>query len=349
MKRTESLRKMLGNRRSTRPRMPALLLRPSLAAKRLYYVALFAAAATIGHGISARQSSGADRPELKLMVKDADSGEVLPARVHLKDASGTPVVPPGFPAWHDHFTIPAGVMLPLPAGEYAYKVERGPEYSAAQGRFTSPANGTETVVVTLSRLANLAAEGWYAGDTHVHRPLEDIELLMRGEDLHLAEVVTWWNDANLWSHRPRPLNPVVRFDGDRFYDVLAGEDERGGGALLYFGVNEPLALVGSEREYPSSVKFFQAARGIPGAWIEAEKPFWWDLPLWVALGGIDSVGLAHNHLQRDGVLDNEAWGRARDRDRFPPPSGNGLWTQQIYSHLLLLSQAVLRRVSGFGI
>ncbi len=34
--------------------------------------------------------------------------------------------------------------------------------------------------------------------------------------------------------------------------TLAGEDERGGYALLYFGVNEPLALVGSEREYPSS-------------------------------------------------------------------------------------------------
>lgn len=333
MKHSESLRKMLGNQRGTRSRLPMMRRRP-LAGRRLSCIALFAAAAIVGQGIIAGLSFGADRPELRLVVKDAGSGEVLPARVHLRDASGTPVLPPGFPAWHDHFTIPAEATLPLPAGEYAYEVERGPEYSAAQGRFSSSADRSETAVVTLNRLANLAAEGWYAGDTHVHRPLEDIELLMRAEDLYLAEVITWWNDTNLWSHRPQPPNPVVRFDGDRFYDALAGEDERGGGALLYFGLNEPLAIAGSEREYPSSIKFFQEARGIPGAWIEAEKPFWWDLPLWVALGGVDSVGLAHNHLQRGGVLDNEAWGKARDRDRFPPPAGNGLWTQQIYSHLL---------------
>jgi hypothetical protein len=46
------------------------------------------------------------------------------------------------------------------------------------------------------------------------------------------------------------------------------------------------------------------------------------------------VGIAHNHMHRGGVLDNEAWGRPRDRDRYPGPRGNGLWTQQIYYHAL---------------
>lgn len=228
MKHSQSLREISGNWRGTQSRLPVRLRRSSLVAKRLSCIALFVAAAMVGHGIKARQSSGADRPQLKLVVKDAGSGVVLPARIHLKDASGTPVLPPGFPVWHDHFTIPGETTLPLAAGEYAYEVERGPEYSAAQGRLSSPANGTETVVATLNRLANLAAEGWYAGDTHVHRPLEDIELLMRGEDLHLAEVVTWWNDANLWSQRPRPPHPVVRFDGNRFYDLLAAKTNAAG-------------------------------------------------------------------------------------------------------------------------
>ena len=32
----------------------------------------------------------------------------------------------------------------------------------------------------------------------MHRPLADVELLMRAEDLHVAVVITWWNDRNLW-------------------------------------------------------------------------------------------------------------------------------------------------------
>jgi hypothetical protein len=34
------------------------------------------------------------------------------------------------------------------------------------------------------------------------------------------------------------------------------------------------------------------------------------------------------------VLANEAWGRARDKQRFPDPQGNGFWTQEIYYHVL---------------
>ena len=39
-------------------------------------------------------------------------------------------------------------------------------------------------------------------------------------------------------------------------------------------------------------------------------------------------------MQRDGMLDNEAWGKPRDRLSFPEPHGNGLWTQAIYYKLL---------------
>jgi hypothetical protein len=56
--------------------------------------------------------------------------------------------------------------------------------------------------------------------------------------------------------------------------------------------------------------------------------------VWLASGLVDSVGIAHNHLHRGGVLDNEAWGRPRDRAKHPGPRGNGLWTQEIYYHAL---------------
>jgi hypothetical protein len=56
--------------------------------------------------------------------------------------------------------------------------------------------------------------------------------------------------------------------------------------------------------------------------------------VWVALGKCDTIGLANNHQQRDGMLDNEAWGKPRDTALFPPPHGNGRWSQYVYYQLL---------------
>ena len=39
-----------------------------------------------------------------------------------------------------------------------------------------------------------------------------------------------------------PEQVVRQFDGHRIYTVMAGEDEREGGALLYFGLKSPLDI-----------------------------------------------------------------------------------------------------------
>jgi len=147
-------------------------------------------------------------------------------------------------------------------------------------------------------------------------------------------VISWWNNRNTWTNRALPANPLIRFDNDRFYHLMGGEDERGGGALLYFNLRRPLDITGAGREYPSSMKFLSEARQRAGVWVDIEKPFWYDTPVWLASGMVDSIGLAHNHMQRAGVLPNEAWGRPRDRQRFPDPQGNGYWTEEIYYHIL---------------
>jgi hypothetical protein len=189
-------------------------------------------------------------------------------------------------------------------------------------------------VVELERLANMTAEGWWSGDLHVHRPLKEIELLMRAEDLHVAPVITWWNNQNLWTNQTPPERLLVRFDRNRWYHIMGGEDEREGGALLYFGLSRPLEIAGAGREYPSPMTFLAAARRHKGVWVDIEKPFWWDAPTWLAGGQCDSVGLANNHMCRDQMYESEAWGRARDAGHLPPPRGNGFWTQEIYYHLL---------------
>src|SRR5262249_5727487 len=136
----------------------------------------------------------------------------------------------------------------------------------------------------VERLADLAAEGWWSGDLHVHRPVAAVELLMRAEDLHVAPVSTWWNKQNLWAKQALPANPLVRFDGNRFYHVMAGEDEREGGALLYFNLRRPLAIASPSKEYPSPMKYVAEANLLGDVWIDIEKPFWWDVPLWLASG-----------------------------------------------------------------
>ena len=270
-----------------------------------------------------------------LTMQDKTSGQPVPCRVHLADAAGRPVRAGTLPFWYDHFVCDGTVKLDLAPGKYTYVIERGPEHAAPNGTVTVPGKGEVPLQVELERLADLPAEGWWPGDLHVHRPVEDIELLMRAEDLHVAPVITWWNNRNQWTAQKRlPETPLTRFDGNRYYHVMAGEDEREGGALMYFNLPRPLPIAGATREYPSPLRFVAEARRDKDVWIDVEKPFWWDVPVWLASGQVDSIGLANNHMNRSGVRDNEAWGRPRDAGRLPPPRGNGLWSQEIYYHVL---------------
>jgi len=271
---------------------------------------------------------------VQVVAVDADTGTPVACRVHVKNAAAKPVRAMNLPFWHDHFVCAGSAELDLSPGTYAYQIDRGPEYALATGTWAIVEATSPAVTNRLRRLVNLAREGWWSGDLHVHRPLKDIELLMQAEDLHVAPVITWWNDRNYWRDHSPPANPLVRFDGDRFYHVMGGEDERAGGALLYFNLAQPLDFGGAQREYPSPMKFLTKARQQKGAWVDIEKPFWYDTPVWLASGMVDSIGIAHNHMQREGVYPGEAWGRPRDKARLPDPQGNGFWTQEIYYHAL---------------
>jgi hypothetical protein len=63
-------------------------------------------------------------------------------------------------------------------------------------------------------------------------------------------------------------------------------------------------------------------------------PFWWDMPTWVATGKVRSIGLANNHICRRSMYEDEAWGRPRDVGVFPPPRGNGFYSQSLYYRVL---------------
>lgn len=273
--------------------------------------------------------------QLEVKVVDGESGELLAARMHLRNAKGKPVKPPRVPYWHDHFAFDGRILLDLPNGNYEFDLERGPEYRVVSGYFTIDPGANDSKVVELKRFVNMKKEGWYSGDLHIRRAPQDVPLLMLADDLHIAPVATWWNDKDEYQGKTPPKELLVEVSPQRFMHVRAGEDDRGGGGLLYFNLPEPLPLAGAAREYPSAVDFLkQAKRDHADVHVDAARPFGWDLPVWVASRRLDSVSIAHAHLQRDAMLMNEGGGKPRVVAQYPNPHGVGRWSLDIYSHLL---------------
>lgn len=136
-----------------------------------------------------RLAPAQSRHLVKFQINDVSGRESLACRIHLKDAAGKPVNPLNLPFWRDHFVCPGDASLELEPGQYSYEIERGPEYRRVEGKFDCA--GPTNLSLRLQRHADMAAEGWWSGEMHVHRRVDQIELLMKAEDLHVAPVITW--------------------------------------------------------------------------------------------------------------------------------------------------------------
>ena len=276
--------------------------------------------------------SGQQQGMIQFEIRD-DRGAFVPCRIHLTNESGKPVFADGLPKWNDHFVCTGNVEVETRPGRYKWQIEKGPEYERLSGAVEVKLDRDAQVKAVIQRIANFRRRGWFSGDLHVHRAPADMELLLKAEDLDYAPVIEWWNQ------RGGELKAVgdreIRLDDGRMYELRAGEDEREGGALLFVGLDKPLNIQTPNREYPSPLVFVEEARKRNDqVWIDIEKPFWWDVPTWIATGEMDSIGVANNHMCRSSMLENEAWGRPRDSSRLASPLGNGYWTQEIYYHLL---------------
>jgi len=269
----------------------------------------------------------------RLTVVDADSGEPIACRMHLRTAAGQVRKVPKTVFWHDHFVVPGQIELNLPLGTYLFEIERGPEYLDQNGHFIIQRFADDSRTVELRRFVDMSEHGWWSGDLDVRRPTEDVQLLMQAEDLHVAEVVTWWNRMREPVALPAG-EPLVSFDGNRFYHLLAGGHERPGGSWLYFNLPEALPPADGKSEVPPPTVFCEQARAHQEAWIDAACPFAWDLPMLVANDQIDSVRIAGGHLAREAVVPVRGGGKPRDARLYPGAWGDGRWGQDVYFHVL---------------
>ncbi|HUT34139.1 MAG TPA: CehA/McbA family metallohydrolase [Planctomycetota bacterium] len=290
-------------------------------------------------------AASAERPQgrLEVTITEAGGGH-LPCRVHLM-AEGKPVYAPGLPRFErdPHFCCPGQFAVDVPVGKVSLRIERGPEYVPFTTELTVNDGQAVQLPVQLARWIDMNERGWYSGDLHVHRPVADMPLLLRADDLNLAPVLTHWNRSHVAVRQPYLVE--VADDGaaspkPRCFHTLAQEDERAGGAILLFNLAQPIVIEGVTRDCPSGFAYHERAIE-QKAVIEVEKPFWWEAPVHVALGRVDTIGIACNHFHRAGLLEGEAWGRPRDRARYPAgPLGFALNVLDLYYRYLNLGYQI---------
>lgn len=145
--------------------------------------------------------------ELRGTIVDANTNQPLAARVYLKsddgkwyfarsaDPQGSAVEyrkERGKQSVEMHTTLSAHPFAAtVPAGKYTLTVERGKEYLPDELLIDLTA-GPKSVTVRLKRWIDMAAQGWYSGETHVHRALGDLPTAMLADDLNVALPLTYW-------------------------------------------------------------------------------------------------------------------------------------------------------------
>jgi hypothetical protein len=271
---------------------------------------------------------------LKVEVIDRQTKQPVACRMHLTNAAGKALKAPRVPFWHDHFVLDGNIAIKLPKGEYDFVIERGLEYLTRSGHFTMDNFSNDKKVLDIERFVDMAAEGWWSGDFDVARQAKDLKLLMRADDLHVAQLITWPGREVLLGKNTTLENPLYKFDGNRFIHALAGVDARGGGTLLYFNLEQPLDIGGLQGEFPPQQETIANVKSHQGAWVDAQQAYGWDVPLWLAGGELDSVQVLNSNVRRASAADSERGGKPRDKLAFQGASGNGRWSEAIYYHLL---------------
>ena len=263
------------------------------------------------------------------------------ARVYLTDAAGKPYLVPGAVTYsrrgEDHSVVDQYATVPLAPGPYRIRAEKGPEFRPVEQTVVVTPGEPTRVDLEIPRFYNLAELGWYSGDLHIHRNPEELPLIARAEELHVAPAITRHLGGARPPAQPYPATPFIPADSTHFVSVQNQEVERlvqGHGAVVLLNTPEA-ADANLTTLYPMEVDFCRRARAL-GGFVDAEKPFWKNIPVSIALGAIDAVGIVNNHFHpRAVMLDAEKWGSMdRDKPVYHTIAGFAQWMMDLYYSFL---------------
>jgi hypothetical protein len=257
-------------------------------------------------------------------VIDADSGKSIACRIYICDENGKWYFPRSASFngsaiaykkqnWANknsiemHTTLSADPFtISLPLGRYEITVERGKEYFP-QIKSVNISSEPVKLVVPLKRWIDMAELGWYSGDTHVHRTLEELPNVQLAEDLNVSFPLLYWvtkafqppssGDKSI----SRKIQPnLISIDKTHVIYPLNTEYE-------IFSVHDTNHTLGAffilnhksvfQKGVPPVASIAEKSRR-EGGLLELDKHNWpWSMML-VPVMNIDLFELANNHLWR---------------------------------------------------
>jgi hypothetical protein len=261
-------------------------------------------------------------PSLTGVIRDAETGERVPARLYIEGSDGSfyharargggeiPYrVQRGAKSIEVHTTLPPfSFLAELPPGTYTLTVERGKEYHPT---VKTVMIGDEPVKVELELKrwieTPMAERGWFSGDTHVHRKVGDLPLLLRAEDLNVGLPLTSWvTDSREVPSRANknpdkvPNARLIKVDDTHViwpvnteYEIFTVNGKRHTlGAFFILNHKEPFDLAA-----PPVDPIAREARRQDGI-IDLDKHNWpWSMMI-PSMGGHQLFELTNNHLWR---------------------------------------------------
>jgi hypothetical protein len=267
-------------------------------------------------------SVAARETALRGEVVDAGGGAAVAARIYIQASDGRwffvkSASPQGSAVAYSksrgprsvevHTTVSAHpFVVQLPPGRYSVRVERGTECLPAE-RTVRIGGEPVYLKIPLARWIDMAAAGWYSGDTHVHRSLAELPNLLLAEDLNVALPLSYWVTKAYTAPqeerkgppaqvRPEPIavdRTHLIYPVNTEYEIFqVGNKPHTLGAVFVLGHKAALAA-GVPPVGPIAA---QARR--EGALLDLDKHSWpWSLML-VPVMGVDLFELANNHVWR---------------------------------------------------
>lgn len=262
--------------------------------------------------------------ELRGEVVDAETGAAIPCRMYIQRSDGSwhfakSESPKGSAVeyrkqkdWNPacvemHTTLSAHPFIAtLRSGTYTVLVERGKEY-LPESRPVNVEKEAVQIKIPLHRWINMERRGWYSGDTHVHRSMNELTNLVLAEDLNVAFPLTSWvTDAFLSPTKGRTnadsQTPAKSISVDKSHVIYPRNTE-----YEIFRVNKKEHTLGAffvlghktlfERGAPPVRPIGQQSRA-EGALIELDKHNWpWSMML-IPILNVDLYELSNNHVWR---------------------------------------------------
>lgn len=181
---------------------------------------------------------------LEVIVRD-EGGDLLPARVRVRDAGGKDHVPPEtlvvpVATTDKWFVCDGRAALRVPAGAVEVRAEHGLEYSPGITSIDVTRGEPARVEITLKRWIDMRQRGYTCGENHLHVPLEHMAAHLVAEGMDFGTSLQWWNGPKFRvpdNGFVRTLEYAGRKVSASAYDV---ELEYAWGAAYLIGVPQPL-------------------------------------------------------------------------------------------------------------